>query len=43
MAEMNIGFFGDERLKKTVRGCCGVSAIGRQSICASLGTIEPKG
>jgi hypothetical protein len=42
MAEMNIGFFGDERLKKMARSCCNVFAIGRRFVCASLETIEPK-
>jgi hypothetical protein len=42
MAEMDIGYFGDERLKKTARVCLRVSANGRQFACASWETIGPK-
>jgi hypothetical protein len=42
MAEMDLGYFGDERLKKMARGCCGVLRIDRRSVCESSETIGPK-
>jgi hypothetical protein len=42
MAEMDIGYFGDERLKKMARGCLPASVSGRRFVCASWGTIAPK-
>jgi hypothetical protein len=42
MAEMDIGYFGDARLKKMALGCLLVFASGRRFACASWGTIEPK-
>jgi hypothetical protein len=39
---MDIGYFGDARLKKTVRGCLLVSASGRRFVCASWATIGRK-
>lgn len=42
MAEMDIGYFGDERLKKMAHGCCSAFAIGRRFASASLGMIGPR-
>jgi len=42
MAEMDLGYFGDERLKKMALGFCNAFPIGRRFICASSGTIGPK-
>jgi hypothetical protein len=42
MAEMDLGHFGDERLKKMAPGCCDVLRIDRRFVCASLETIVPK-
>jgi hypothetical protein len=35
---MDIGYFGDERLKKMARGCCDAFAIGRRFACANWAT-----
>lgn len=37
MAEMDIGYFGDERLKKMAHGLLNACPIGRRFACASLG------
>ena len=42
MAEMDIGYFGDRRLKKMARGCWVVCVSARRFVCAGLGTTEPK-
>ena len=42
MAEMDIGYVGDKRLKKQAPGFCNAFPIGKRSVCASSETIEPK-
>jgi hypothetical protein len=39
---MDIGYFGDARLKKMVRGCLLVSASGRRFVCASWAMTAQK-
>ena len=42
MAEMDLGYFGDERLKKMALSCWNVFASGRRSVCAGSETSAPK-
>ncbi len=42
MAEIDIGYFGDERLKKMAPDCLPAYASGKRFVCASWGTTEPK-
>jgi len=42
MAGMDIGYFGDGRLKKMALSCWHVCASGRRFVCARSATIEPK-
>ncbi len=42
MAEIDVGYFGDARLKKMARDCLHASASGRQFVYASSEMIEPK-
>lgn len=42
MAQMDLGYFGDERLKKMALSCWNVFASGRRFVCASLVTTAPR-
>ncbi len=42
MAEMDIGYFGDGRLKKMAPGCWHVFASGRRFVFASSETTGPR-
>ena len=42
MAEMDIGYFGDERLKKMALCCWHAFASGRRFACAGSETTVPK-
>jgi hypothetical protein len=42
MAELDIGYFGDERLKKLALGLFNACPIGRRSAFATWGTIGPR-
>ena len=42
MAEMDLGYFCDERLKKTALSCFIAFASGRRFVCAGSQMIAPK-